>query len=565
MHIFTAQHSLNCTRFNDISKYLLLSILLMMVFMTNSFANRSYGPVKANDYLIKIVNKNYPNTHLNKNQIMVGILRANPHAFRGGNIHFLKQGVTLNLPSEDDIASISSTEATELIAKQLTFFKRGQTGNFVNKPLVLTSISTDESGNSQSTSDRATKDNDTNHAESSENAREAVVNASADKSTADGQNTSTSQVENTEVEAIPPKIKIKIRQAAQEKSNKEKQLKTLEKINEQQTRTLTTLDQQIKILEDQLKSDAHTAQLAAQEQIKRDEEANTEKASEKTSIDKKADIIAENAISSLEARLSQNNTGKTSPANESVKPEESSDAERTNSVEPADKPENVADSTKVENTDAHSEITVASNQTTKQTDTQTTRQSSQGSSGSEETHTTPALPAGSDKATPGQSLFAMSNKSLYALFAALALGLLLLTYFFTRGNTKQQYSPEHSTTPISPASDTPKHVPDQTGTSQKRAATPRVDISDQEKLLNPVIKTDEIVKKHPTQSADVDATTSTQNKADTQFQEAEIKINMARAYMELGYLDASKEVLEEVLEEGTDDQKATVSQMLSMI
>lgn len=94
-----------------------------------------YGPVKGSDTLGQIVSHNYPKSNLSQQQIMIGILRSNPDAFIGGNIHFLLRGATLLLPNEKLIATIDRTEAINTIKKHYRYFQKGQTGNFKILPL----------------------------------------------------------------------------------------------------------------------------------------------------------------------------------------------------------------------------------------------------------------------------------------------------------------------------------------------------------------------------------------------------------------------------------------------
>ena len=122
-----------------------------------------YGPVKGSDTLGKIVAQHYSGSNLSQQQIMIGILRANPDAFIGRNIHFLLKGSTLRLPSENLISTIDQTEATNTIKEHYNYFKRGQTGNFKIKPLENLS------------SDKANKDDGTNIVISSQDDKKIKV------------------------------------------------------------------------------------------------------------------------------------------------------------------------------------------------------------------------------------------------------------------------------------------------------------------------------------------------------------------------------------------------------
>ncbi len=552
MHTMRAHHRLNRSLFKAIISGILFSMLLMVLLVSNSFASRSYGPVKENDFLGKIVDKSYPQSSLNKNQIMVAILRANPTAFRGGNIHFLKQGATLILPSEHDIASITSAEASALIAKHLAFFKQGKTGHFVTPPLILTSVSKEESTDTDATNP------DSNNLKQDKDNKESVT---------------TTKTEKKQGQPLPPKIKIELRKEAQEKSNKQKQLETLEKINQQQTRTLTTLDQQIHILEEQLKNDARQ-KLEKEQENKKNQTVNAPKtalllegsevvpevkvepeATEATQEKKPAvkeqnkdpaseDTIAENTISSLEAQLSKN----TLTENKSVPETQQNTApisEATNT--------SPSEAVKIPNTDTTHNIEIAA---TESLNTENQQQEVT------ETHpgSTTVMPAKSAPAanTTSSSVFNSISNPLLILFAALALGLLVLTYFLTQ-RSRQQDSSDSLVRTATTTTATPLQRETRDTTNSASLKMP-----DQEKLLNPVIKTDDIVNISE-QPGEQYNNGTTSKSFSQQYQEAEIKINMARAYMDMGYTDASKEVLQEVLIEGSDEQKDTVRQMLSMI
>lgn len=133
--------------------FFILPILMFGMLMASSsyaeklnenLAKAIYGPVKASDTLAKIVSRNYPGSNLSDQQIMAGILRANPDAFIGGNIHFLLRGSTLLLPKENLVATISDKDAKTTIKKHYRYFLDGKTGNFQTLPFEDTNIIADE-------------------------------------------------------------------------------------------------------------------------------------------------------------------------------------------------------------------------------------------------------------------------------------------------------------------------------------------------------------------------------------------------------------------------------------
>jgi FimV-like protein len=121
--------------------FFLIPILMLGLFTTSvcyaeNPVNEMYGPVSGSDTLGNIVSQNYPDSDLSSKQIMTGILRANPEAFIGGNIHFLLRGATLHLPAEKLISTIKQSDAEKLINNHYQYFRRGKTGSFKIIPLV---------------------------------------------------------------------------------------------------------------------------------------------------------------------------------------------------------------------------------------------------------------------------------------------------------------------------------------------------------------------------------------------------------------------------------------------
>ena len=139
--------------------FLVLVLFLGLVVTPASYAEShitsstkaTYGPVKGSDTLGKIVARNYSGSNLSQQQIMTGILRTNPDAFIGGNIHFLLRGSNLLLPDEKLIATIDQTEATNTIKKHYRYFLKGQTGNFKILPLENLSNSVDKASKEENT------------------------------------------------------------------------------------------------------------------------------------------------------------------------------------------------------------------------------------------------------------------------------------------------------------------------------------------------------------------------------------------------------------------------------
>lgn len=513
MYISSTHHSPPHSPQKRIISSALLLMIMMLLIVSQSFASRSYGPTKANDYLGKIVDKSYPQSQLKKSQIMVAILRANPQAFKGGNIHFLRRAVTLILPDEEVIATIPPQEAAALIAEHLTYFKRGETGNFINSPLPTPVV------------EKAT-----------------VTNLPETETTADTR-------DNTEP-AISPKVSIEIRKEAQEKDNKEKQLQSLEKLNAQQNKTLTTLDQQIRILENQLKSDARKAKQNSPDNSTAT--ADDLRTSTEKSRDNKvaSESLGSESHSHIKKEATDTNDTTQSPPRTRQQPTSEPSATETSDDMTATAENAIAALTaKLSESSRESTANIPDRDSTPPATTEA-KVPGETPSSQAASPVSASSPASASASGRSSSLFDRINNPLIILLGLLALTLILLGYFFSNRSQKQQTSIATTSTL---STDRPVAT----------AITPAVN-TDQERLLNPVIKTRDIINKDRDRGNTPVATTTTAAN-DNDYQEAEIKINMARAYLDLGYIDASREVLEEVLDEGTEEQKDTVRQMLSML
>lgn len=87
--------------------------ILAYLLSVASFAkeNVKYGPTRGGETLWKIAEKNISNKSISVEQLVYAIYRANPNAFNSGNINLLSKGVTLVIPSDQNITAFSKTEA----------------------------------------------------------------------------------------------------------------------------------------------------------------------------------------------------------------------------------------------------------------------------------------------------------------------------------------------------------------------------------------------------------------------------------------------------------------------
>jgi pilus assembly protein FimV len=75
-------------------------------------APNSYGPVRRSETLWSIAKRLRPDEGISIEQMMMALQRANPQAFEGNNINRLLEGVTLTVPTRDEIVSMSRREAS---------------------------------------------------------------------------------------------------------------------------------------------------------------------------------------------------------------------------------------------------------------------------------------------------------------------------------------------------------------------------------------------------------------------------------------------------------------------
>lgn len=81
-------------------------------------ATGSYGPVTTGKTLWSIAEEVRPDPSVTIKQMMVALLRANPEAFESENVNKLKRGSVLRIPGRDEASIISSEQAAALIAEQ---------------------------------------------------------------------------------------------------------------------------------------------------------------------------------------------------------------------------------------------------------------------------------------------------------------------------------------------------------------------------------------------------------------------------------------------------------------
>ena len=76
------------------------------------------GPVAPGQTLWSIANQVRPDPAISINQMMVALLRANPDAFAQDNINLLKRGSVLRVPGQEEVGRLSEGEAAALVSQQ---------------------------------------------------------------------------------------------------------------------------------------------------------------------------------------------------------------------------------------------------------------------------------------------------------------------------------------------------------------------------------------------------------------------------------------------------------------
>jgi len=78
----------------------------------------AYGPVGTGKTLWSIAEEVRPDESVTVKQMMVALLRANPDAFEGENVNKLKRGSVLRIPGRDEATILTSEQAAALVAEQ---------------------------------------------------------------------------------------------------------------------------------------------------------------------------------------------------------------------------------------------------------------------------------------------------------------------------------------------------------------------------------------------------------------------------------------------------------------
>ena len=86
----------------------------------------TYGPVKRNETLWEVARRVRPDSDISMEQMMLALQRANPGAFIRNNINNLRRGAVLEVPTRDEIVAIGTAEARDEARRQHAEWRDGR-------------------------------------------------------------------------------------------------------------------------------------------------------------------------------------------------------------------------------------------------------------------------------------------------------------------------------------------------------------------------------------------------------------------------------------------------------
>jgi pilus assembly protein FimV len=103
-----------------------------------------YGPVKRNETLWDIAKRVRPDSDISMQQMMLALLRANPEAFADHNINNLKAGATLQIPGREEILALDKSAAIREANRQYTEWQQGRSAGQDANAATKTGSETDQ-------------------------------------------------------------------------------------------------------------------------------------------------------------------------------------------------------------------------------------------------------------------------------------------------------------------------------------------------------------------------------------------------------------------------------------
>jgi pilus assembly protein FimV len=106
----------------------------------------TYGPVKRNETLWEVSRRLRPDSDISMEQMMLALQRANPGAFIRNNINNLRRGAVLEVPTRDEILAIGPAEARKEARRQHEEWRdrRSQPAGQPDEPVVADVAATPE-------------------------------------------------------------------------------------------------------------------------------------------------------------------------------------------------------------------------------------------------------------------------------------------------------------------------------------------------------------------------------------------------------------------------------------
>jgi len=222
----------------------------------------TYGPVKSGDTLAKIALEVAP-PHVQLNQMLIALHRANREAFSGNNMNRLKTGPILRIPDVSEIATISPDAADKEVKMQTANWEA-----YRQKLAAAASISSASEEPTQMATGRITTTIESSAAEVKEPSKELLK-----ISKGEGTGTSSSEAAQDEIRTMQENAIAREKEEANERiALLEKNVKDLKHLLELE-KTLNEANERIALLEKSKKELQHLLELKSLTMAKAQEQA----------------------------------------------------------------------------------------------------------------------------------------------------------------------------------------------------------------------------------------------------------------------------------------------------
>ena len=121
-------------------------VLSTPAIVSGTYSEDEYGPTVSGATLWSIASQTRPDSSISIQQMMMALLKTNPEAFINNNINGLKQGQILRIPGQDEISSLSKSEALNQVKSQYAAWDelRGTVAATTPQQPVSTTAKTEE-------------------------------------------------------------------------------------------------------------------------------------------------------------------------------------------------------------------------------------------------------------------------------------------------------------------------------------------------------------------------------------------------------------------------------------